>query len=174
MKTNEIIEMFDIIAFVASIGSIILAILAIILSIVFYKWSDQSNKAISKVSVDIENNTKKLENLFDKLYSDTFNLMKSNVEALQKKAYQSEIISGDSGLSKIEQIEEIIFSIVQRSKTENKDELIKFIKNSRLGVTCRESDIILALENLEIRESIIIETNSIKLGQLQTEMSGNE
>lgn len=171
-NTSEIIQLFDVISFIASLSSIILAILAIVLSIVFYKWSDKSVKEINKVSSDIDNNTKKIENLFDKLYSDTFSLMKSNVEVLQKRAYQSELISGDSGLSKIEQVEEVIHSIIQKTKQELKKDIIKFIQQSR--IECKESEVLAAIENLQTRKVIIIEGEIVKLGINPSEDSGEE
>ncbi|WP_294237338.1 hypothetical protein, partial [uncultured Chryseobacterium sp.] len=64
-ETISTISTFDLFNLIAAISSIILAIFALVLSIIFYKWSDKSNKEIVSVARAIDNNTKKIENLFD-------------------------------------------------------------------------------------------------------------
>jgi len=75
---------FDIIAFIASIASLILAIGAIWLSVVFYRMSDQASKATTEAAKDIAASVERLEKLFDKLYSDTFSMMRDTVSDMRK------------------------------------------------------------------------------------------
>lgn len=154
MNGTEIMNTMDIVAFIASLSSIILAILAITLSIVFYKWSDTSNKEIQKVAQVIDGNTKKIENLFDKLYTDTFGLMKSNVEAMQNKVYNIPS-SSDSNLDRKDYLEEIVFSILQKNKKESREKLVNIILSTQKEKDYKESEILAALENLESRDKLL-------------------
>ena len=173
MNETEIMSIMDIVAFIASLSSIILAILAIILSIVFYKWSDNSNKEIQRVAQAIDANTKKIENLFDKLYTDTFGLMKSNVEAMQNKVYNIPS-SGDSNLGRKDFLEEIIFSILQKNKKETKEKLINIIISTQKEKDYKESEIIAALENLETREKLLKVKNEYLIKSTISNEGGSE
>jgi len=70
---------FDIIAFIASIASLILAVVAIWLSVFFFRLSDEASKATTGAAKGIAASVDRLEKLFDKLYSDTFSMMKDTV-----------------------------------------------------------------------------------------------
>lgn len=70
---------FDIISFIASIASLILAVGAIWLSVVFFRMSDAASKATTEAAKDIAASVERLEKLFDKLYSDTFSMMRDTV-----------------------------------------------------------------------------------------------
>ena len=48
---------FESISFTVSIASIILAIVSLILSVLFYRWSEKSNREALKNSLIIENNS---------------------------------------------------------------------------------------------------------------------
>ncbi|MEN7552019.1 hypothetical protein AAG747_29180 [Rapidithrix thailandica] len=173
MNGEEIMNTMDIVAFIASLTSIILAILAIILSIVFYKWSDNSNKDIQKVAQAIDGNTKKIENLFDKLYTDTFGLMKSNVEAMQNRFYNVPS-SGDSSLDRKEYLEEIIFSILQKNKKESRDKLVNIILSTQKEKEYKESEILAALESLEQRDKLSKTQNDYILKSYTSNEGGSE
>ena len=79
----------DTISFASSIASLILSVLAIILSIVFYKMSSDESKSTIKAAQDIEANVKKLEQLFDRLYSDTFSMMKDTVTDMRNHIWKN-------------------------------------------------------------------------------------
>lgn len=108
----------DIVNLIASISSIILAIVSLTLSIFFYRWSDKSNKEIVKQATAIDSNTKKIEQLFDKLYYDTFNMMKSSHQAMQQKVFGNSTVisSSDSELNPDEVLEEFIKTVVVKSE----------------------------------------------------------
>ena len=74
----------ELIGFTASIVSLILAIGAIWLSVVFFKMSNEASKATTEAAKGIDASVKRLENLFDKLYSDTFSMMKDTVSDMRK------------------------------------------------------------------------------------------
>jgi len=82
----------------------------------------------------IENNTKKIEALFEKFYSDTFGLMKSNYEAMQHKFLGPPISSGDSSQTEQEQLETIISSIMLRYKISSIEGIIHSIETSFMSI----------------------------------------
>lgn len=82
-------SVFDVIAFIASIASLILAITAIWLSVVFFRMSDAASKATSEAAKDIAASVDRLENLFDKLYSDTFSMMRDTVTDMRKHIWNN-------------------------------------------------------------------------------------
>lgn len=73
-----------VVGFIATIASLILAVGAIWLSIVFYKMSDAASKETTTAAKDIKASVERLENLFDKLYSDTFSMMKDTVTDMRQ------------------------------------------------------------------------------------------
>ena len=99
---------FNVLSAIVSITSIILAIVAIFLSILFYCWSKKSNDEIQKATNSLEQTTKNIEELFDKLYTDTFSLMKSNIIAMQNRLFpqsdsESKTKIDDQKVDKIDQ-----------------------------------------------------------------------
>ena len=74
----------EIIGLIASIVSLVLAIGAIWLSVVFFRMSNEASKATTEAAKGIDASVKRLENLFDKLYSDTFSMMKDTVSDMRK------------------------------------------------------------------------------------------
>jgi hypothetical protein len=72
---------------VASIVSIVLAGVAIALSITFFRMSTQLSEEAKNAAQRIGNSVDRLEKLFDKLYSDTFSLMKDTYQDMRKHAW---------------------------------------------------------------------------------------
>jgi hypothetical protein len=143
-------DIFNTITLISSISSIVLAIVAIVISFVFYKWSDDANKEIQKLAINIDNNTKKIESLFGKFYSDTFGIMKSNVEAMQKSLFPAE----NSSLGPQEILEETIFSLISEVGSASKPRLINLLKMVK-GLTIDDTKVDNAIKNLLTKHSII-------------------
>lgn len=80
---------FDIISFIASIASLILSIGAIWLSVVFFRMADTASKATTEAAKDIAASVERLEKLFDKLYSDTFSMMRDTVADMRKHIWNN-------------------------------------------------------------------------------------
>ncbi len=80
----------ELVGFVASIASLILAVGAIWLSIVFFKMSNEASNATTEAAKGIDASVKRLENLFDKLYSDTFSMMKDTVSDMRKHIWNAD------------------------------------------------------------------------------------
>jgi vacuolar-type H+-ATPase subunit H len=68
---------------IASIVSVVIAILAIWLSIVFYKMSSKLSVSTNDAAKGISSSVERLEKLFDKLYSDTFSMMRDTVSDMR-------------------------------------------------------------------------------------------
>ncbi|MFJ5443532.1 hypothetical protein [Pectobacterium sp. CHL-2024] len=77
-----------VVGFIATIASLILAVGAIWLSIIFYKMSDAASKETTTAAKDIKASVERLENLFDKLYSDTFAMMKDTVTDMRQHIWK--------------------------------------------------------------------------------------
>ncbi len=77
----------EVASFAAAIASLVLAIVAIVLSIVFYKMSSELSESAKEAAKDIGASVEKLEKLFDRLYADTFSMMKDTVSDMRKHAW---------------------------------------------------------------------------------------
>jgi len=81
---------FQVISFSASVGSLILAVLAIWLSVEFFKMSSEASKATTEAAKGIAASVERLEKFFDKLYADSFSMVRETVSDLRKHAWPIE------------------------------------------------------------------------------------
>jgi len=77
----------EVASFAAAIASLVLAIVAIVLSIVFYQMFSKLSESAKESAKDIGASVQKLEKLFDRLYADTFSMMKDTVSDMRKHAW---------------------------------------------------------------------------------------
>ena len=87
----------EMVGLIASITSLVLAIGAIWLSIVFFKMSNEASKSTTEAAKGIDASVKRLENLFDKLYSDTFSMMKDTVSDMRKHIWSGDGVGSGAG-----------------------------------------------------------------------------
>jgi hypothetical protein len=80
----------ELLSFAATVASLILSIGAIWLSIVFYRLSNEASKTTTEASKGIGASVERLEKLFDKLYSDTFSMMRDTVTDMRKHMWPEE------------------------------------------------------------------------------------
>ncbi|WP_435789013.1 hypothetical protein [Clostridium sp.] len=133
--------------------SIVLGIVAICLSIVFFLMADKTSKESEKSAIRIDSSVKKLELLFEKLYSGTFVMMKETVTYMRKDVYGTMNIPEQSN-NKINKeiyektlaevavtIEEIKSS--QKSETELQDLIMNIIQNSKQAEKNVKNDLII-------------------------------
>lgn len=137
----------DIVNLLSSFGSLLISIVAIVFSIMFYRWTNKSNAELQSATIKIESNTNKLEKIFDKLYSDTFGIMKSNIEVMQQHIFASNS-TGDSSLNQIEQTEELILSFLAKTKESNTNTLKYIVKNNTKNLSSADHQIEEAISNL--------------------------
>jgi hypothetical protein len=83
-------SLLDTISLVASIASLVLAVLAIWLSIVFYKMSIAAASTTTEAAKGISASVERLEKLFDKLYADTFSIMRDTVSDMRKHIWPTD------------------------------------------------------------------------------------
>lgn len=74
----------DLISIVGSLVSMFLGIFAIGLSLVLYRWSNEAAERSQEAARNIEASVKRLEQLFDKLYSDTFSMVKDTYSDIRQ------------------------------------------------------------------------------------------
>jgi len=77
----------EIIGLVASLVSLIIGGFAVWLSVTFYRLSQKNSQQLENSSKNIDSKVNRLEGLFDKLYSDTFGMMKDTVQDMSKHAW---------------------------------------------------------------------------------------
>jgi hypothetical protein len=78
------------VSLLSSFASLILAIVAIWLSFKFFEKSTEASEKTNEASKGIITSVVKLENLFDKLYSDTFSMMKDTVSDMRKHIWNND------------------------------------------------------------------------------------
>lgn len=103
--------------------STILSVGAIILSIWFYRESNQQNKETALMQVDIKNAINKLEHLYDRTYTDTFGALKTQMDAMQKHIFTSSV--GNTNISEPNQLRFSVLGCVTENITLTIDELCK-------------------------------------------------
>ena len=84
------LNIIEVISLTASIASLVLAIVAIWLSLVFFKLSGATSEKANEASRSVMSSVEKLEKIFDKLYSDTFSIMKDTVSDMRKHYWKEE------------------------------------------------------------------------------------
>ncbi|WP_406643477.1 hypothetical protein [Pectobacterium brasiliense] len=160
---NTLNTTVTIVGFIATIASLILAVGAIWLSIVFYKMSDEASKETTSAAKDIQASVERLENIFDKLYSDTFSMMRDTVTDMRqhiwRKPEQSNQVSAIEDEDKIKELknsisQEIISIIDEKFKNMGKnDGKIREIEDS--VKTILESKLSNSLNNNKTPEIIM-------------------
>jgi hypothetical protein len=105
--------------------STILSVGAIILSIWFYRESNKQNKETSLMQTDIRNAVEKLEQLYDRTYTDTFGTLKTQIDAMQKHIFSSSV--GNTNESKPDNLRFSILGCVTEKTKITIDELCQTI-----------------------------------------------
>ncbi len=93
---------FETVSFIASVASLILAVGAIWLSVVFYKMSVAASNATTEAAKGIASSVDRLEKLFDKLYSDTFSMMRDTVSDMRKHMWPTDDTEPDKTVEETE------------------------------------------------------------------------
>ena len=88
----------EIFSIAASAVSLVIAMVAIWLSITFYKMSETSSGKIREAADRINATVGRLETLFDKLYGDTFSMMKDTVSDMRKHIWSDTSVPNEAEL----------------------------------------------------------------------------
>jgi hypothetical protein len=89
--------------FASSLVAMVLAIVAIVLSLKFFALSEESAKNIRETTADIENSVLRLEAIFDRLYRDTFGLVKEAMGDLRTRVRLGASAGGPRVTAEIEE-----------------------------------------------------------------------
>lgn len=89
------------VSLVASVVSVIIGGFAIWLSVTFYRMSNKISEETKEAAKGISASVTRLESLFDRLYSDTFSMMKDTVSDMRKHMWPEKEQSAEA-LSTIE------------------------------------------------------------------------
>lgn len=121
----------ELVSLISSVVSLVLGIGAIWLSVVFFKMSNAASNATTEAAKGIDASVKRLENLFDKLYSDTFSMMKDTVSDMRKHIWSGNETptdeiknSKDSILEEADQKAEEKVAAVKRAMDEQLSEIL--------------------------------------------------
>ena len=123
----------DVFSIIASVFSIVLGIVAIWLSVLFYKMSDKSSREIENASKSIDSSVKRLDIVFEKMYTDTFGMVKDTVSDMRKYVYKS---NGKEEISE-ESTSEVLASEIEKKTKDLVDEAINELQADKLS----ESDV---------------------------------
>lgn len=113
----------DILNIVSITISTILSVGAIILSFWFYRESNRQNKETALMQVDIRNAISKLEQLYDRTYTDTFGALKTQMDAMQKHIFTSSV--GNTNTSEPNQLRFSVLGCITEKVTLTIDDLCK-------------------------------------------------
>jgi hypothetical protein len=106
--------------------STILSVGAIILSIWFYRESNKQNNETSLMQADIRNAIQKLEQLYDRTYTDTFGALKTQLDAMQKHIFTSSV--GETNTSEPNNLRFYVIGCLTDKNTISIDELYSEVK----------------------------------------------
>lgn len=84
-------NMIEYLSIVASIVSVIIGGFAIWLSVTFYKMANKSSEDLKQASNTIDKTVNRLEAIFEKLYSDTFTMVKDTVTDMRQHIWKNPI-----------------------------------------------------------------------------------
>ncbi len=120
----------ELISFIASVASLILAVGAIWLSVVFYKMSVAASNATTEAAKGIGASVERLEKLFDKLYSDTFSMMRDTVSDMRKHMWPTDGSEADKTIEEAEKKADEKISEVKKGVETQLSELLERQKMS--------------------------------------------
>jgi hypothetical protein len=127
---SRIMTNTELINLLATIASLVLSVVAIFLSIVFYRLSSEISRSTIEASKGIGASVDRLEKLFDKLYSDTFSMMRDTVSDMRKHMWPDDAVEMDKMAEEVEKRADLK---VQTLKKEISDELSAVLKSQRLA-----------------------------------------
>ncbi len=117
-------------ALIASCVSGLLAFVAIGLAITFYVMTDKISRDIRDASKDISSGVGKLETLFNRLYADTFGMMKDTMTAMRKQLWPE---SRETESKIKEESEKESEEKLEKIKTEFKNELNEILNKQKIS-----------------------------------------
>jgi len=106
-------DSIDLVSFISSIASLVLAIVAIWLSWVLFRMSEDSSRDTKEAARAIANNVERLDQLFGRLYSDTFSMMKDTVSDMRRHIWPEEVAEQNLSLEAEKRADEKVAALRQ-------------------------------------------------------------
>ena len=110
---------------VASVVSVVLAIVAIWLSFQFFRMSSSISENTKEAAKGIGSSVEKLEKLFEKLYADTFSMMRETVSDMRKHIWPDESTSQEQIDQEAERKTEAKLGALKRDVQESLSNVLK-------------------------------------------------
>lgn len=151
------IDLIEVVSLIASIASLVLAVIAIWLSFKFFEKSSEASAKTIDASKSVNSSVEKLEKLFDKLYSDTFSMMKDTVSDMRKHIWNGDESSNTYELE--EELEKKAQSKVDKLKTDLSQDISKMFSNQNKTDFEIEK---LRLEFTELINKAVIQSRNIE------------
>jgi regulator of replication initiation timing len=127
-------DTWEVIGIVAGVVSIVLAAFAIWQASVFFRWSNTAQREAEQAAKGIDASVKKLEDVFNRLYSDTFGIMRDTVSDMREHMWPAGSVGDDKA-------RDIGLEEIDKRTAENIEELRKEVHEqvgqvvSRVGAT---------------------------------------
>lgn len=148
---------------IASIVSVIISVFAIWLSLTFYRLSSSVSEDTKEAAKSIISGVNRLEVLFDRLYTDTFSMVKDTVSDMRKHIWNDiEKPEGD-----IANIEKTADKKINDLRNEIKDELINIV--NQVGHTDKKINLVQE-KFTELIDKAIKQTRKVEM-ETQEEIS---
>ncbi|ELB2229824.1 hypothetical protein [Vibrio parahaemolyticus] len=170
----------EVVGLVASIVSLIIGGFAIWLSVTFYKMSTKSSKELEQASANIDSTVNRLEVLFDKLYADTFSMMKDTVTDMRNHVWKTASTESSDSRAELDeslvqlkaelnqQIEQLILS--QGKANEKVDSFAKQVEalvSDTIDKSAMKKATKSALEKADLVVSVLKQHGGLNEAQLQ-------
>jgi hypothetical protein len=126
-------DSWEILSLVASVVAIALAAFAIWQASTFYRWSNQASKDARHSADAVGESVRKLEELFHRLYSDTFGMMRDTVSDMRKHMWPS---ADDQDGPVVEEVEKRANENVAKVRDEVMNELRGLVE--QVGATATQ------------------------------------
>jgi regulator of replication initiation timing len=125
---------WEVIGIVSGVVSIVLAGFAIWQASVFFRWSNSAQREAEHAAKGVEASVKKLEDVFNRLYSDTFGMMRDTVSDMREHMWSG----GDSHKTSksepaLEEIDKRTSENIEELRREVHEEIAQVI--NRVGAT---------------------------------------
>lgn len=119
----------DLASFAASIASLALAAVAIWLSVFFYRMSSELSEGTKEAAKGIGASVERLEKLFDKLYADTFSMMRDTVSDMRRHIWPDDAPSENNSIAETEAKTD---AKIEAARHEFKEELSRVLESQEL------------------------------------------
>ncbi len=129
------VSWLEILSIVSSLVSLVIGGLAIWLAVKFYEMSTKSSEKLEQASNNIDSTTKRLETLFDKLYADTFAMVKDTVSDMRKHVWKADDADNSIPDEKLQQLKlELSKELAENFKNGNQKQEIKELQEKLSGL----------------------------------------